>query len=242
MLFFIRVTVKASYVDPDSEFRAVWVTPWGGDSALVSYTSEAKFKANMNYILNIMEEYNMNVMIYHIRTHNNALYNSDINPLSSYWSSVNFNVFDPLTWLIDECHLRGIEFHAWLNPYRVSSSYSGTVEEFAATVQSNNVASDASNLLKTTGGVILTLLRQWLEILLFKQWRRLLIVIMLMQFILMIIFMPIWVLMAPHQELQQSLMNQIKAIMKPILIIIQLRVMLRLAHQTKPIGAVSKLT
>ena len=155
MLFFVRVTVKASYEEPDSEFRAVWVTPWGGDSALVSYTSEVKFKANMNYILNLMEEYNMNVMIYHIRTHNNALYNSDINPLSSYWSSVNFSVFDPLTWLIDECHLRGIEFHAWLNPYRVSSSYSGTVEEFAATVQSNNVASDASNLLKTTGGVIL---------------------------------------------------------------------------------------
>ena len=156
MLFFIKITVKASYEEPDNEFRAVWVTPWGGDSALVSYTSEANFKANMNYVLTIMEEYNMNVLIYHIRTHNNALYNSEINPLASYWSSVNFGGFDPLTWLIEACHVRGIEFHAWLNPYRVSSSYSGTIESFASTVQSNNIASDASNLLKTAaGGIIL---------------------------------------------------------------------------------------
>ena len=60
MFFFIRVDVKAVYVNPDKEFRAVWVTPWGGDSDLVTYTSEESFKSNMNYILDVMEEYNMN--------------------------------------------------------------------------------------------------------------------------------------------------------------------------------------
>ena len=58
--------------------------------------------------------YNMNALIYHVRT-----YNDD--PVSPYFTKVDFTQFDPLGWLIDETHKSGIEFHAWMNPYRITS-------------------------------------------------------------------------------------------------------------------------
>ena len=65
---------------------------------------------------------------------------------SSYISNINFGTFDPLTWLIDRCHAEGIEFHAWMNPYRVKTSY---------TFPSVNPASSSNNLLTGTSVTIL---------------------------------------------------------------------------------------
>ena len=136
------------YVDPESEFRAVWVTPWGGDSDLVTYNSESGFKTNMNYIFTLMEENNLNALIFHVRTHNNAMYKSSLNPIATYWSKVNFNTFDPLEWLISECHKRGIEFHAWLNPYRCGTNHVGSYS-------SSNPASNSDNTLTYNSSTIL---------------------------------------------------------------------------------------
>ena len=44
---------------------------------------------------------------------------------------MNFDEFDPIEWLIQESRKRGIEFHAWLNPYRVGGG--GTLEQIVAT-------------------------------------------------------------------------------------------------------------
>ena len=63
----------------------------------------------------------MNTIIFHVRTHNDALYKSKINPVSLYFKKVNFNEFNPLEWMINETHRRGIDFHAWINPYRIKS-------------------------------------------------------------------------------------------------------------------------
>ena len=82
----------------------------------------------MIYILDTLKMYNMNVLIYHVRTHNDALYKSELNPVSLYFEKVDFTQFDPLGWLIDETHKRGIEFHAWMNPYRITSNDSIDIE------------------------------------------------------------------------------------------------------------------
>ena len=50
----------------------------------------------MEYIFNVLDKYNMNTLIFHVRQMNDALYDSEINPVYSGWSSVNFDVFDPL--------------------------------------------------------------------------------------------------------------------------------------------------
>ncbi len=136
------VTIPTEYTKPEKEFRAAWVSSYAGD--IGPYTNEANFKKEMNQMLDILQYYNFNAVIYHVRTHNNAMYKSSLNPRGSYWTSVNFNVFDPLEWLIDECHRRGIEFHAWMNPYRVSVN---GLNYCAEKYPSVNPASNPDNLI-----------------------------------------------------------------------------------------------
>src|SRR5690554_5541269 len=108
-----EVNVQAEGVKDERELKAVWMSTFIGEAP---YYSETQIKADMTESLNIFDYYGINAVIYHVRTHNNAFYRFNLNPLCSWWSGVNFDVFDPLGWLIAECHKRGIEFHAWMNP------------------------------------------------------------------------------------------------------------------------------
>ncbi len=148
----VNVMIPTEYQEQETDFRAVWVTHLTGD--FPAYQSVTQYKNEIQKVLDTMEYFNMNVMIFHVRTHNNALYKSELNPVASYYSSVNFNVFDPLEYIIEESHKRGIEFHAWLNPYRLSSN-TGTIESFAARQPSYNIASNPEMILKVNSNQIL---------------------------------------------------------------------------------------
>ena len=143
--------------EPSQEFRAVWSSPWGGDSDLITYESEEQFKKNMEYILDILKMYNMNSLIYHVRTHNDALYKSELNPVSPYFKKVDFSKFDPLKWMIDETHRRGIEFHAWMNPYRITSDSSIDIETILEKYKNypKNPASKKESILYGKGTIIM---------------------------------------------------------------------------------------
>jgi len=150
----VEVKMPEVYVDQATDFRAVWVSPLVGDIA--PYASEAQYKEQIFSIFETMEYFNMNALIFHVRMNNDALYPSLLNPVASSYQSVDFAEFDPLEWIIEECHKRGIEFHAWLNPYRVGSGTGGkTLEEYADTFPDYNIASNAAYLLQSTSGVIL---------------------------------------------------------------------------------------
>ena len=141
-----------SYIDKVQEYRAVWVSHFAGD--ISQYTTEEAYKAQITTILNNMEEWGMNALVFHVRTHNNAFYKSTLNPKSRYYNNVNFDEFDPVEWIIEECHKRGIEFHAWLNPYRVSTSGNNpdyTYEELPA----GNAANNPENLITVGNNIIL---------------------------------------------------------------------------------------
>lgn len=140
------VTIPKEFDFQETEFRGVWVSTFVSD--IPSYTSEEKFKKDVDEMLDILEYYNYNALIFHIRTHNNALYDSSLNPKASWWRSVDFAKFDPLKYLIDETHKRGMEFHAWMNPYRVQ--YGGTTYK-AEGYPSGNPANDPENLLYEDG-------------------------------------------------------------------------------------------
>lgn len=148
-----KVYGLTDYDYPTNDYRACWVSHYAGD--LSSYQNETSYKAAINKILDNMQSMGMNALVFHIRTHNNAMYNSKLNPISNYWSNVNFDEFDPLTWIIEECHSRGIEFHAWLNPYRVSSTGVSDIDSLTSGFPNVNPASNKANLLVTSGGVIL---------------------------------------------------------------------------------------
>ena len=137
--------IIASESENQALFKAAWVSSVVGEG---NYTSENNFKNSMNSILDTLEYYGYNALIFHVRTHNNALYPSALNPKASVMSGINFNSFDPLSWLIEATHQRGIEFHAWLNPYRLGTNYLGTMP-------TENPASNQNNILSKNGTRIL---------------------------------------------------------------------------------------
>lgn len=146
-----EVMMKSEYVQKQTELRGVWITPLVGD--IPSFTSETQYKKAMNDVFDIMEYYNMNAIIYHVRIMNDALYPSDLNPYSTYYNGNSD--WDALEWVISESHRRGIEFHAWMNPYRVKNAYSGTLEDLAKTFPAANAASNPENLIQSSSQVIL---------------------------------------------------------------------------------------
>ncbi len=135
------------YDYPNQELRACWVSNFV--NSLPAYTNEEAWKVSYTHVLDQMEAYGLNCIIFHVRTHNNALYNSKLNPVATWFANVNFDEFDPLAWSIEETHRRGIEFHAWLNPYRVNDSFC------AEYYPEGNPANDESNLLSNGTTTIL---------------------------------------------------------------------------------------
>ena len=130
--------------DYDTYMRSVWVTPLAG--CIPSYKNADSYKKEIIEVFDVMDHFNLNSLIFHIRIMNDALYPSKLNPTSSYLNAD----WDVLEWVIDECHKRGFEFHAWLNPYRVKASGGSTaVEEAAkiARIQKDPVAAAENRLL-----------------------------------------------------------------------------------------------
>lgn len=133
------------------EMRAVWVSPLVSD--VPRFTSEKQYKSAINTVLDNMEKMNLNVLIFHVRIMNDALYESQYNNWSSYYNTNPS--WEALPWIIEECHNRGIEFHAWMNPYRVTSSSSGDLKTIASKFPKSNAASNPDNLIKGKSNIIL---------------------------------------------------------------------------------------
>jgi uncharacterized lipoprotein YddW (UPF0748 family) len=108
---------------PKREFRGFWVAtvvnidwPKNGKDAL------EKQKADYLDILEFYEDMSFNAAIVQIRTAGDAFYDSEHAPWSRFLTGQEGKTpgTDILEWMIDETHKRGMEFHAWLNPYRAT--------------------------------------------------------------------------------------------------------------------------
>ena len=147
------VMLPVNYETPDRYFRGVWVTPLCDNLPYCSDSELNSYKQEVLKMFDIMEYYNLNALVYHVRIFNDSLYESTLNPRSPYMTTS----FDVLSWVIEEAHKRGIEFHAWFNPYRVYSS-GGSIEKAVTKYKDypQNPASKAENMLENaSGGVIL---------------------------------------------------------------------------------------
>ncbi len=110
--------------DMKREFRAVWVATvvnidWPSRIGL----SSDEQKREIISILDKHKENGMNAIILQVRPSADALYKSDMEPWSMYLSGTQGVApdpyYDPLDFWTSECHLRGMELHAWFNPYRI---------------------------------------------------------------------------------------------------------------------------
>ena len=111
----------------EREFRGVWVATvanidWPSKPGLS--TEEQKSQA-IN-ILDRCQELRLNVIVLQVRTSCDALYRSELEPWSYYLTGEQGQapepIYDPLEFWIEQTHLRGMELHAWFNPYRARNS------------------------------------------------------------------------------------------------------------------------
>ncbi|MEQ8239186.1 MAG: family 10 glycosylhydrolase [Cyclobacteriaceae bacterium] len=122
LCFFISATAVLAQA-PKREFRAVWIaTVKNIDWPSVPGLTTEEQKDEYRKILDYHELNGMNAVIMQVRPSSDAFYQSDIEPWSRYLTGVSGQApdtyYDPLTFMIDEAHDRGMEFHAWFNPYR----------------------------------------------------------------------------------------------------------------------------
>jgi uncharacterized lipoprotein YddW (UPF0748 family) len=105
------------------EFRAAWVATvanidWPSRKGL----TVAQQKLEIIRIVNRAKELNLNALIFQVRPAADALYASAFEPWSEYLTGEQGKppepFYDPLAMWIEESHRRGIELHAWFNPYR----------------------------------------------------------------------------------------------------------------------------
>ena len=108
-------------INPDSEIRGVWIASvYNIDYPSSANLSADELKAEVDSILDTCEKNNLNTIFFQVRPSCDALYDSDIFPVSKYISSDGELVFDPLEYIVYEAHQRNIYVHAWVNPLRVT--------------------------------------------------------------------------------------------------------------------------
>ena len=119
--------VKVSHTLPEipREFRGVWVATVANIDWPVSGTdSWEKQKKDYLALLDYYKGLHFNAVIVQIRTSGDALYPTKLAPWSKYLTGQQGTApktqEDPLNWMIEAAHQRGLEFHAWLNPYRAT--------------------------------------------------------------------------------------------------------------------------
>ena len=106
------------------EMRTVWVATVSNIDWPQTRGSSATIKKQLTDLLDGFVKANMNAICLQVRPMADALYRSSYEPWSSYLTGTRGKDpgWDPMEFAVEECHKRGLEFHAWVNPYRFSNS------------------------------------------------------------------------------------------------------------------------
>ena len=129
LLFITSCSVSRQVVTPVSEnpkreFRGAWIqTAFQGE-----YRDMNPEQMRKSFIqkLDFLQACGINAIVFQVRPEADAFYKSNIEPWSRFYTGEQGRApagnFDPMAFLIEECHKRNMEFHAWLNPYRASTA------------------------------------------------------------------------------------------------------------------------
>ncbi|HET7360691.1 MAG TPA: family 10 glycosylhydrolase, partial [Salinimicrobium sp.] len=116
------------------EFRAAWVATvaninWPSKPGLSSKEQQKEAIA----LLDFLKKHNFNAVILQVRPQADALYESELEPWSYFLTGEQGKApepfYDPLHFWIEAAHDRGLELHAWLNPYRAHHTSGGEISE-----------------------------------------------------------------------------------------------------------------
>ncbi len=132
ILLFCLFLTEALVAQPKREFRAVWIShisniDWPSSKTLTAQQQRDEFVAQLNQ----HKLSNINAVVVQVRPSCDAIYPSAIEPWAEWLTGKQGKSpgYDPLQFMIDETHKRGMEFHAWFNPYRaVVSTTSSSID------------------------------------------------------------------------------------------------------------------
>lgn len=113
----------------DTELRGVWVSVVANIDYPSSPTTDSSvLKEELIKILDNCKAMGFNAVFFQVRPSADALYKSEIFPWSRYLTGTQgvapSDNFDPLAFVVEEAHARGLQLHAWINPYRITNSSS----------------------------------------------------------------------------------------------------------------------
>lgn len=110
--------------NPKREFRGAWLHVIGQSQWQNKTTEQAK--AYICEQFDKLQQAGVNAVFFQVRPTADAMYKSDLEPWSAWLTGRRGKapspMWDPMQFALEQAHLRGMEFHAWLNPYRVTSS------------------------------------------------------------------------------------------------------------------------
>jgi uncharacterized lipoprotein YddW (UPF0748 family) len=124
-LFFLLIFITTSYSGfcQQPEFRAAWIATVDN----IDWPSKGNFnaenqKAEFIRIAEMHKKNGLNALVVQVRPATDAFYPSPYEPWSEWLTGKQGRpptpYYDPLQFMIEESHKRGLEFHAWFNPYR----------------------------------------------------------------------------------------------------------------------------
>lgn len=126
-----RIAKQESLLYPKREFRGAWIQTVFQDD--YRNLSSREFRNIMSDRLDRLQACGINAIIFQVRPEADAFYPSEYEPWSRFLTgqqgkSPDEPDFDPMKFMIEACHQRNMEFHAWLNPYRAGA---GGFKKFA---------------------------------------------------------------------------------------------------------------
>lgn len=121
---------------PKHEFRAAWIATVYGLDWPRQGAGESQQKGALRQLLNHLQSAGINAVIFQVRSIGDAMYESNYEPWSHYLTGRQGRDpgYDPLAFVIEESHSRGMELHAWFNPYRADNGSSFTPADNHVTV------------------------------------------------------------------------------------------------------------
>lgn len=112
------------------EFRGVWVATFGNiDWPSARGLPVAQQQQELLAILDRAQQLHLNAVIFQVRPAGDAMYDSQLEPWSEFLTGRQGVApsprWDPLAFAVREAHARGLELHAWFNPFRAGTASSG---------------------------------------------------------------------------------------------------------------------
>ena len=123
VLLVVSFSLLVSYAtNPKREFRGAWIQCVNGQYL---GKTPAQIRQMLSDQLDTLQQCGINAILFQVRAEGDALYKSSYEPWSRYLTGTQgvapADGWDPLAWMVTECHKREMECHAWINPYRAKT-------------------------------------------------------------------------------------------------------------------------